>query len=83
MPRLAGYRPTDTATFSGAPSAVEEGTRKMADDERVLVYAPSAIPCYAEARARAAYTHQAATAFRAKTRSVLARRTAFVEREER
>ena len=69
------------ATFSGAPSAVEEGTCKMADGERsqvVFVYASSAILCYAEARARAAYTHRAAMAFRAKTPSVLrptARRT--------
>ena len=44
----------------------------MADGERspvVFVYASSAILCYAVARARAAYTHQAAMAFRAKTPS--------------
>ena len=61
----------------------------MTDGERspvVFVYASSGILSYAEARARAAYTHQAAMAVRAKTPSVVhltARRTAFVEREER
>ena len=61
----------------------------MADGERsqvVFVYASSAILCYAEARARAAYSLQAAIAFRAKTPSVLhltGRVTGFVEQEER
>ena len=50
------------------------------------VCASSAIVCYAEACARAAYSLHAAMAFRAKTPSFLhltARGTAFVEREER
>ena len=57
----------------------------MADGERspvVFEYVSSAILSYAEARARAAYTHRAAIAFHAETPSVLhltARRTACVE----
>ena len=63
------------------PSRKRKAPLKMADGERsqvVFVYASSANPSYAEARARAACTHPAAMAFCAKTPSVLrptARRT--------